>query len=236
MPANLVVRVETPGEHRDVAGVAPVWHTVAVLALVFCITGLTTRLPAGQRILKYIVIILAEWAIVAFIGFGVRLRGVSLRSLTGAMSPNLLQVLRDAGVAIIFLVASNLVLGILGRLAKAVPTEALRHLLPRGTTETTLYLLLALTAGICEEIIFRGYLQKQLTAWTSTAAAGVLLQGLIFGMGHAYQGPKFMAIIAVYGCLFGWLAQRLRSLRPGMIAHFLQDGVLGLMLARYALK
>ena len=38
-----------------------------------------------------------------------------------------------------------------------------------------------------------------------------------------------MFIIAVYGCLFGLLAEWRRSLRPGMMAHFLQDSVLGLV-------
>jgi membrane protease YdiL (CAAX protease family) len=32
-----------------------------------------------------------------------------------------------------------------------------------------------------------------------------------------------MAVITVFGCLFGLLAQWRRNLRPGMIAHFLQD-------------
>ena len=62
-----------------------------------------------------------------------------------------------------------------------------------------------------------------------SAAAGVIIQGIIFGAAHGYQGPKYMAIIAVYGCLFGVMAYWRRSLLPGMIAHFLQDGILGLL-------
>jgi membrane protease YdiL (CAAX protease family) len=34
-----------------------------------------------------------------------------------------------------------------------------------------------------------------------------------------------MCIIAVYGFMFGWLARWRKSLRPGMIAHTLQDSV-----------
>jgi hypothetical protein len=39
-----------------------------------------------------------------------------------------------------------------------------------------------------------------------------------------------MFVLAVYGGLFGLLARQRRSLRPGMIAHSLQDGVGGLVL------
>jgi len=45
-----------------------------------------------------------------------------------------------------------------------------------------------------------------------------------------------MLTICVYGCLFGLLARWRGSLRPGMMAHFLQDGVGGLLLAAHGLK
>ena len=102
--------------------------------------------------------------------------------------------------------------------------------------ESALFLLLALTAGICEEMIFRGYLQRQFTAWTGSTAAGIVLQGIVFGAAHAYQGLSMVFIISVYGCMFGLLAWWRKSLRPGMMAHFIQDAVSGLVLARYVLK
>jgi membrane protease YdiL (CAAX protease family) len=45
-----------------------------------------------------------------------------------------------------------------------------------------------------------------------------------------------MVVISLYGILFGLLAFWRKSLRPGMIAHFVQDGVGGLLLARHALR
>jgi CAAX protease family protein len=62
-----------------------------------------------------------------------------------------------------------------------------------------------------------------------------VIQGLIFGVSHGYQGPTYMVIISVYGCLFGLLALWRRSLRPGMLAHFFQDGGIGLV-ARHLVK
>jgi uncharacterized protein len=38
-----------------------------------------------------------------------------------------------------------------------------------------------------------------------------------------------MLLIAVYGTTFGLLAIWRRSLRPGMLAHFLQDAIGGIL-------
>jgi membrane protease YdiL (CAAX protease family) len=117
----------------------------------------------------------------------------------------------------------------LGNLLQAEPNEAVRNLIPRSSTQVILFLTLTLTAGFCEEVIYRGYLQRQFSALTQCAAGGIVLQALTFGVGHTYQGWRFVLIISVIGIMFGLLARRCRSLRPGMMAHFLQDGVGGLL-------
>jgi membrane protease YdiL (CAAX protease family) len=89
-------------------------------------------------------------------------------------------------------------------------------------------IFVSLSAGICEEFTTRGYLQKQLSSMLKNATAGLVAQGVIFGAAHAYQGPKQMFTIAVLGCMLGWMAQWQKSLRPGMISHFLQDVAGGL--------
>jgi uncharacterized protein len=96
----------------------------------------------------------------------------------------------------------------------------------------TVHLLLVITAGLCEEVIFRGYLQRQFTALTQATIGGIVIQGIVFGASHGYQGWKYMLIITVFGIMFGLLAHWRRSLRPGIISHVLQDGVGGL-LGRY---
>ena len=60
-----------------------------------------------------------------------------------------------------------------------------------------------------------------------------MLQAITFGVGHTYQGWRFVIIISVIGIMFGLLARRGRSLRPGMIAHFLQDSLGGLLARRF---
>jgi membrane protease YdiL (CAAX protease family) len=101
-------------------------------------------------------------------------------------------------------------------------------LLPQNQLEIFLWILTSITAGICEEIIFRGYFQRQFSAWTGNVSAGVLLSAAAFGAGHIYQGWRSAIIILVYGLLFGILAEFRKSLRPGMMTHAWHDGFAGL--------
>jgi hypothetical protein len=231
----------------DSQSIAPAWHTAGVLLLLLGLValGLATRgaISAGHashRALGYSITIAAEWLIVGFIALGSRWGGASLRTLAGRIAPDWRSILRDLGLAVAYLVAANLILAGLGQLLARIMGPAsqgfLNGLLPQGPLESALFLLLAFTAGFCEETIFRGYLQRQFTVWTGSAAAGIVIQGVLFGAAHAYQGLNQVVIIAVYGCMFGLMALWRQSLRPGMIAHFVQDAVGGLLLARSLAK
>lgn len=235
-PAN-----EQPSGVRHEA-VAPVWHTAAVLALLitFCLAAALSGSvsPLGRqhsRIANYLLIIVLEWALVGWIRAAARSRGVSLREIIGGSWPRFTGVLRDSGIAIAFLFAALVIMQVLGHLLKISPSAGIRNLIPRTGLEIVFYLFTALTAGICEELIFRGYLLRQFSAWTQSTGAAVVLQGVVFGTVHGYQGWKYMLVIAVFGSLFGLLAVWRQSLRAGMIAHFVQDGVGGLV-ARHVLR
>jgi CAAX protease family protein len=221
--------------------VAPRWHTAVMVLILLGVSALSTRshgLPvtrAHGHVAGYLTAVLVEWVMVAFVWFGMRLRRFRLLDLIGTRWARWTSVLRDLGIAAGFLLISNIILGILARLLSAKPNSAVRGLLPHGTSEIAAFVLLAASAGFCEEIICRGYLQRQFTVLTRSSAAGIVIQGVIFGAAHGYQGLKYMLIISVFGCLFGILAYWRRSLLPGMFAHFLQDGVIGL-LAGLAMK
>jgi uncharacterized protein len=99
---------------------------------------------------------------------------------------------------------------------------------PHSRGELIVWFLVSLSAGICEEAVFRGYLQRQIIAWTGRVEAGVCVTAAVFGAGHMYQGMKAAIMIGFYGLLLGLLAQWRSSIRPGIIAHTLQDSVAGL--------
>jgi CAAX protease family protein len=228
----------TESPHR---AVAPAWHTAVVL---FVLLGLSLEgtgsgsLPfsgAYGRAAGYVLVMMFEWVTVAFIWYGVSRRAIRIPDLVGGRWPRPGAFLRDLGIAIGFLIICGVgVVNGLGYLLKVAPNQAIRNMLPQGGIEIILWLMMSLTAGFCEEVIFRGYLQRQFAALTQAAAGGIVVQGIAFGAAHGYQGWKFMLLIAVYGSMFGLLAHGRRSLRPGMITHFVQDG-LGGLLARHFL-
>jgi len=80
-----------------------------------------------------------------------------------------------------------------------------------------------LTAGFCEEVAFRGYFQKQFETMTRSSTAGVILQGILFGISHGYQGLRAIIMIILFGFLYGILALWRKSLRPGMVLHAWSD-------------
>jgi hypothetical protein len=110
--------------------------------------------------------------------------------------------------------------------------HALAQLAPENGKEIAAWALLCLLVGFVEEIVFRGYLQRQFIGWArGGVVAGVMLSAIVFGGAHAYQGARNMALLAVFGVLFSMLALYRRSLRAGMMAHAWHDLIAGLALS-----
>ena len=211
------------------APVAAPWHTglvlVAIGLLVFRGKIQAEHMRAAvnpDRIALYERILLTEWLSLALVLAGVWWKGVSLLTVLGDHWRSAREFLRDAGIGVLFLIVSIAVSSIFG--AHGGPADrATNFLLPQGALQIGLWILISISAGVCEEAIYRGYLQKQFTALTKNVPAGILLSALLFGLGHAYQGWRRASVIALMGAMAGILAYWRRSVRPGMIAHALQD-------------
>jgi uncharacterized protein len=212
--------------------VASPWHTFVVLGAIGVLV-FWGRLRADQmraavnpnHVALYQRIILFEWLTLALVLAGVWLGGSSLRSVLGNRWRSVRDFLRDAGIGLLFLVATIVVTSIVGGHGGAAD-KATQFLLPRGGVEIALWIVLSISAGICEEAVYRGYLQKQFIALTRNVPAGIALSALVFGLAHSYQGFARASLIGAMGVMAGILAYWCRSVRPGMISHSLQD-VLG---------
>jgi membrane protease YdiL (CAAX protease family) len=79
-----------------------------------------------------------------------------------------------------------------------------------------------LIAPIGEEIIFRGMITKLLLKEYRPAKA-ILISALIFGIIHLNPAQILGAFVA--GLLFGWLYYKTRSVIPGIILHFINNGL-----------
>ena len=213
-------------------------HTVVLLAVVAVWAWLGAVSAARMRshreaslIIVYSSTMIFEWLIVGYVAWGIRRRGGSLRQLIGGSWGRMKDLGRDVLVAMGFWLGSIICLALLALALYARPNvEAVRFLAPRTHGQMAIWLLTALSAGICEEIIFRGYLQRQFIALSGLPVLGILLSAAVFGAVHAYQGAKQTIILGFYGAMFGILAYRRRSLRPGMMAHAWQDTVSGLVI------
>jgi membrane protease YdiL (CAAX protease family) len=118
--------------------------------------------------------------------------------------------------------------GLLAYLLGANNNSALANITPKTLLELLVFLVLAASAGFGEEFVFRGYLTEQFNAWSGSRAIAVLLQGVVFGLAHGFYGKALLAIV-LQGCLLGLLAYWRKSLRPGMMAHWLQDSIGGIV-------
>ena len=78
-------------------------------------------------------------------------------------------------------------------------------------------LVVALTPAICEEILFRGLIQKNMTLATSKKS-GYILAGIIFGLYHV--NPFLIVPLTALGILFGFLMYRSETILVPMVAHF----------------
>jgi sodium transport system permease protein len=87
-----------------------------------------------------------------------------------------------------------------------------------------LLFLIALTPAICEEVMFRGVLLGG-TSRHMTAFKAILLNGLIFGLFHVPAATVFRFLpSAALGMLLAWVVLRTRSIWPGILMHFLNNG------------
>jgi membrane protease YdiL (CAAX protease family) len=77
-------------------------------------------------------------------------------------------------------------------------------------------------------VAFRGYFQRQFAALAQSRWIGLLMQALVFGFAHSYEGVDACMRITIYALVFGLLAFWRKSLRPGMIGHAFSDIVAGL--------
>ncbi len=212
-------------------------HTIFVLAVLgawaFWGKVLADQLRAAanpNRLRLYALTLFFEWCLFVLVVAGVRRSGAPMLIVLGDRWDSVRQVLRDIGIAAAFWLVSSGLLLVLGWLLRiATLGRNMDFILPHGAAEITLWLALSVTAGICEETIFRGYLQRQFMALTKSVPAGIILSGAAFGAAHAYQGFRMVILIGLYGAMFGILAYWRGSVRPGMIAHAWQDSLNGVL-------
>jgi membrane protease YdiL (CAAX protease family) len=105
-------------------------------------------------------------------------------------------------------------------------SDLVRLLIPETAQEKVwAVVLVAPTAALCEEFLYRGFLLSRLSEWLNSGWWALVLSSVIFALAHIYQGPSGMGRVALLGALLAYPVLRLESLYPSIAAHFVIDAV-----------
>ena len=211
------------------ARLASLSHTVVVLAILAAIAvggllsgGRAETAAPVNRLPTYAVLAAGQLALFLYVRAGLRRQGRSLAREGGLVEVPARAWLVEVLVAAAFIPASQLLLAGFRHLVGAYQAHT-SFLMPHTPVERVAWVLLSVLAGICEELTFRTYLQRQLGAILRSPVAGVIAQALIFGASHGYQGWKPMLTISFFGLLFGLLAAWRGNVRSAILAHAAVD-------------
>jgi len=99
-------------------------------------------------------------------------------------------------------------------------------MLPHTSGELKGFTFLSITAGICEEIMFRGFVFWYVSVWTGPIIA-LVLSSVLFGFAHVYLGFSHVIKTSVVGLVFAIIVLASGSLWPAIIIHAVMDMVAG---------
>ena len=110
------------------------------------------------------------------------------------------------------------------------PTTAFRHgynlsFIPSLPLKWLAVVISAMSAAICEETGFRGYMQRPIEQ-RHGAPSAILLSSIFFTLVHLTKGWATLGMVPIVfgaGILLGLLAWSSGSLIPGMIGHVIMD-------------
>ncbi|MBV9788159.1 MAG: CPBP family intramembrane metalloprotease [Chloroflexi bacterium] len=149
--------------------------------------------------------------------------------------------------ALWFIVLGNLLLLMYAPIALAWVRPRLRHSLlapfvrvrvwlPQTLRERTTWILLSMTTGICEEILFRGFALHYLMHGPLglNLPLSIIIACLLFGLGHRYQGWRGMLQTCCFGAVMSGLFVATGSLLLPIVVHILVNLRIALLPPSYA--
>lgn len=138
-------------------------------------------------------------------------------------------------IAVVLLLVAYTVLAVISLVREAAARANLRQqigtatgMMPRTRAELYAFVGVSLTAGFCEEFLFRGYFIWAFTPWLGWWGAATLSLALFAGW-HAYQGLNGVLRTAAVGAIYTLALAICGSLWPGIVLHALLDAGSGVM-------
>jgi uncharacterized protein len=110
-----------------------------------------------------------------------------------------------------------------------VPQLALK-LFPQDDVERLAFFALVATVALCEELIYRGFVQRVFQDWSrGSVIVAVIASAVFFALAHLYQGRRGLISTLTIGLLFSSIRAWTGSLLPCVVAHFVADLTVGML-------
>jgi uncharacterized protein len=110
-----------------------------------------------------------------------------------------------------------------------VPQLALK-LFPQDDVERVAFFALVTTVALCEELIYRGFVQGVFQVWSrDSVIVAVIGSAVFFAFAHLYQGRRGLISTMTIGLLFSTIRAWTGSLLPCVVAHFVADITVGML-------
>ena len=165
-------------------------------------------------------------------GLTVQQFGLASRSLLGPVAAGLVGAVLIGGL-------QWLNLRRIGKMEGPAPDllrKLSKRLLPVTILEYLPYSALAITAGVCEEFIYRGFLLAAFFRAGLPVWLGIVLSSVLFGLAHAYQGRAGIVSTGLFGVLLALGRLGFGSLIPVMMWHTGLDLAAGIAAPRYLVE
>jgi membrane protease YdiL (CAAX protease family) len=192
-----------------------------------------------QKLAIYAVTTAFQWVLVGLVAWRSLARGLTIQQL--GLGPQGWAGLLASGLfgAIFIGGLQWLNLRRIGKMEGEAP-ELLRklanRLLPVNVLEYLPYAALAITAGVCEEFIYRGFAIAALSRVGLPIWVVVMVSSILFGLAHAYQGRGGIVSTGIFGVLLAIGRLSFGSLLPVMMWHAGLDLAAGIAAPRYLLR
>ncbi len=114
--------------------------------------------------------------------------------------------------------------------ARGVLPQLALKVFPQDSVERLAFFAVVVTVAVCEELIYRGFVQRVFEDWSGgLVVAGILGSAAMFAVAHLYQGRRGLITTFVVGLLFAAIRAWTGSLVAPLIAHFVADLTAGMM-------
>ena len=211
------------------------WRGYARMRHLMALPEVTSR----ERIKMYFATIFFQWLLTVLVAWRAFAHGLSLQELG---------IVRELSIPLLAVTFTGAALIAVAHWANVRRMSRSDHpnlqrlralgsrLFPRSTIELALFVVLSLTAGICEEFLFRGFVMAALHRAGLDTWLVVLLSSAMFGLAHLYQGKGGSLGTGILGALFASVRIVYQNLLPAVAWHSVLDIVAGIAGARFLLR